>query len=328
MELQLRTSCRRNTNKLQIVMQQWKVQLENGMFRIETGIQNISDLMSLQANRMSYLSPFLGSQVMIQFSRDSTKQLLIPFTLRLLVQNSKSLKEDTSTDLPNNWNLDAVVMTIRQLVEIYFNCHYSYTPLLHKTSFMETFNQLEHPENDLLSLSVCANVCASPCDHIPCLPLERRKLGDYFHNKAKSIILDQFDLPEKRLENVMSINLLTKYLHMTLKYKESRRLIELAYQICIDLYQDCNEKDELHQMLFSRHITMTTYVNRFMNYISSNVTYEPCVSLPEWKFMADESDEIQQFVRAQNWMLGLYNHSFVKCFLVSPIITTNRLFFC
>ncbi|KAG2198331.1 hypothetical protein INT47_003044 [Mucor saturninus] len=319
MEIQLRTSCRRrNTNKLQNVMHQWKVQLENGTFRIETGIQNITDLMSFQANRVSYLSPFSENQIMIQFSRNSTRQLLIPFTLRLLVQNSKKpWNENASFDLPNNWNLDTVVMTIGQLVEIYFNCHYSYTPLLHKTSFMETFNQLEHPENDLLSLSICANVCASPCDHIPCLPSERRMLGDYFHNKAKSIILDQFDLPEKRLENVMSINLLTKYMHMTLKYNESRKLIGLAYQICVDLYHDNSEKDELYQMLYSRHITMTSYVNRFMNYISSNVGHDVLFCLPEWKFMSDESDEIQKFVKAQNWVLQLYNHTFVKEFLES-----------
>lgn len=317
MELLLSSSCRRNTNPIQNVISQWKVQLKNGTFRIETGIQSITDLIAFQSNKLSYLSPFSEKLMVFKFNTESNKQLLIPFTMRLLVNSpQKSLKTIDTLDLPDHWNIDAINMTIGQMVDVYFKCHYLYMPLLHKASFMETFKQLEHPEDDLLTLSICANVCTSPCDHIPCLPSDRRKLGDYFYIKAKSILLDQFDLVEKRLENVISINLLSKYMHMTLKYRESRRLIGLAYQICIDLYYDNTEYDELHQMLYSRHITITTYMNRFMNYVSSNPLFDAFFHLPEWKCMPDEKEEIQQYVIAQNWLLRLYNHPFVDSFLV------------
>lgn len=323
-EIQLQgLSCRSNNNspnnRIQNLIHQWKVQLENGTFKIDTGIKNISDLMSFQSNNISYLSPYANGDMMIQFSCKSTKTL-VPFTLRLLTQCVRKVSHSPDTlDLPNNLNLDTLVMTIDQIVEIYFNCHNAYTPLLHKSSFMDRYKQLDNPEDDLLSLSICAHVCASPCDHIQYIPSERRKLADYFFKKAKLIILDQFDLPEKRLENVMAINLCSKYMHMTLKYGECRQLIAIAYQLCIDLNLDSTTQDELHQVLCSRHITMTAYVNRFMNYISSYVSYDAFLTLPDWKYMQDESEEIKQYIKAQNWLLSLYNHAFVVNFLVSII---------
>jgi hypothetical protein len=244
---------------VQNLMYNWRFKIKNGSFRIETGIRNISDLLSYQPN-IPYLSPFSsGSSIsssrssvsggssfdesetyrggesgfLMQFGTDAGE--LIPFTVRLLIQCAKkNYEKPASLLLPSLLLLDSKIV-IDQILKIYFSCHNVYSPMIHERSFMEKYQKLQDPMTDLISVSLCAYVCSAPCDHFFFTPLERRSMADYFFQKAKSIILDQFDLPEKRLENVMSINLLSKYMHMTLKFKECLKWIMMAYQICLDL---------------------------------------------------------------------------------------------
>lgn len=347
---------------------QWEFQIKNGSFHIETGIKNISDLLLFQSN-ITYLSP-LGSygsvssdgtddsdnesEIMMHFGSTSSETLL-PFTLKLLKQCAKIHFSRTSTTLL----LPSILLfnstrVIDQIIYIYFSCHNAYTPLLHERSFMEKYKRLDNPMTDLISISVCAFVCVSPCDHLNYTAREKKKMADFFFTQAKSIILDQFDLPEKRLENVMSINLLSKYMHMTLKYHECQRLIDIAYQICLDLKEefkptfydglpcctsascikpDCkltgySPEEELKQILYSRHASTTMSIRRFINQINNTIVVdEGCSCLPTWKFMDDESDELKRFVTVQNWFLDIFSHPYVENFLVNIHVTNVKHIF-
>lgn len=155
-------------------------------------------------------------------------------------------------------------------------------------------------------------------------------MADHYFIKARSIILEQFDLSEKRLENMISINLLSKYLQMTLKYQECRKLITIGYQICLDLKPDyqilfeedtpnervlCPYEEQLSQMLYSRHFILTMSVRRLTNNIF-DIAQDIHHHLPEWEIMGDEHPVTKKFIRAQNWFLILFNHPYIEIFMV------------
>lgn len=257
---------------------------------------------------------------------------------------TKSPKYYIATTRPQGaafYELDA---TIDQLVFTYFSCHNTFTATLHTTSFLERYRQLNNPASDLLNLSIYSYVCSAPCCHISYLPWERRKMADHYFTKARSIILEQFDMPEKRLENMISINLLSKYLQMTLKYQECRKLITIGYQICLDIKPDyqalfdenisnksvqCPSEEQLNQMLYSRHFILTMSVSRLYNSIF-DIAQEAHHHLLKWETMGDEIPITKIFIRAQNWFLILFNHPHIKQFMVKTcdlsIIPKFKLF--
>lgn len=375
---------------LQNLICNWKFNIKNGNIRIETGIRNISDLLSFQSlkNNISYLSPLSSNSSVSSFSSttgnsnlagasfDEAEQYrggqsgfymqfgteageLIPFTVRLLVQCAKkNYDRPTSLLLPSILLLDPGV-TINQLLSIYFSCHNVYSPLIHEKSFRQHYATIQDPMTDLISICLCCYVCSAPCDHFFFTPVERRSMADFFFGKAKGMILEQFDEREKRLENVIAINLLSKYMHMTLKFKECQKWIMIAYQILLDLREEyectkasaaalgtlafspplspeethvftkldplpASRKNALEEMLFSRHASMTLCVRRLMDFVSNEIVDDSCFHFPRWQYLEDETEETKRFIHAQNWVMGLFNHPFIANFMVSPISTSNK----
>ncbi|GAN09053.1 hypothetical protein MAM1_0240c08575 [Mucor ambiguus] len=359
---------------IQSLFHTWKVKIRDGTFQIETGIQNISELLQFHPS-ITYLSPlsqyytgkssttgswssnsssysddslndFYGgcnAGIIMRFGREGIASL-VPSTIKILTRCMKTrLVNSPATNtitLPNALLLDPKAL-VNQLLDIYFKCHNKYNPLVHEPTHRAKLATLENPLTDLVTLGICSYVCSAGCRHLQ-LPLqERRAMGDYFHAKARSIILDQFDLPENRLENVMGINLLMEYMHMTFKFDECRQLLAMAFQILLDLRNDYPEfrttgvnacfeggphsgqytftKDEdpitdVNKMLFTRHVTFSLWYNLLMDYISDDFAKNECLHFPIWKYMADEPEETKRFVRAQNWVINLYNHDFVMNF--------------
>lgn len=362
---------------IQSLFHTWKVKIENGTFQIETGIQNISELLQFHPS-IAYLSPLsqyytsessttaswssnnsnysddnssdfyrgCNAGIIMRFGREGIASL-IPSTIKILTRCMKTRLVTSSTTntitLPNALLLDPEAL-VNQLLDIYFNCHNKYNPLVHEPTHRAKLATVQDPLTDLVTLGICSYVCSAACKHLQ-LPLqERRTMGDYFHAKARSIILDQFDVPEKRLENVMGINLLIEYMHMTFKFDECRQLLAMALQILLDLRKDYPEfratganacfeggthsghytftKDEgpttdVNKMLFTRHVTISLWFNLLLDSISSDIADSECLHFPIWKYMADEPEETKRFVRAQNWVINLYNHPFVLNFTVS-----------
>ncbi|KAG2229703.1 hypothetical protein INT48_004220 [Thamnidium elegans] len=329
LDAQLQTlSCRRNNSSLsksrnnnytqeliQNLVQHWSIEIKNGNFHIETGIKTLKDLLYLQSSVLSYLSPFSGYGS-ADSSSGSEDRLVIHFG-------------HISTTQPQGIVFYELDVTIDQLVSTYFSCHNTFTATLHKTSFLEGYQQLKNPASDLLTLSICSYVCSAPCSHIYHSPWERRKMADHYFTKARSIILEQFDMSEKRLENMISINLLSKYLQMTLKYQECRKLITIGYQICLDLKPDyqtlfdenipnesvqCLNEERLNRLLYSRHFILTMSVHRLTNNIF-DIAQDLHHHLPEWEIMGDELPITKKFIRAQNWFLVLFNHPYIEQFM-------------
>lgn len=364
---------------LKNLMHSWQFQIKNGTFQIETGIRNVSDLLSFQFNTSSipYLSPLSSASSSSTFSvssggssdinsydeveqyRGAESGLLLQFgqesegyfTFKLLTSYAKrSLPDKVTLSLPCALLLNPAEV-IDQIITTYFRCHNTYQTIIHENSFMEKYRNLQDPLTDLITLSICCYTCSTPCLHLAFTPPERRDMADYFYSKAKSIILDQFDDPDKRLENVISINLISKYMHMTLKFKECKRLITIAYQICMDLRDVYEPKEngptclagEMHHpqrpeqqittkyiklktptqptkdidhVLYSRHVTLTMCIRRFMDFISNSIVDDSCFHFPTWLYAEDESETTKRMMQSQNWVLGFFNLPFISAFMV------------
>jgi hypothetical protein len=359
----------------------WKFKIENGTFQIETGIRNISDLLPFNPS-ISYLSPlspssyyssnissnssissrdydvedmYRGEQGLLMSFGSDGQNSLMPLTIRLLTQCIKN----SHTDNPKEFLLPRELLAdpdyvINGFLNTYFACHNVYHPLVHENSFRNDLAQSKDPLTDLITLSICCFVCSSPCEHVASYTAQqRRNMADFFYTKAKNIIMDQFDLPEKRVENVVAINLLSKYLHMTLKFSEARQLVSISYQICLDLRQDygdhphaalseCFEasrhmygeyisKDpsdaikntrtikpvkDVNKLLYSRHVTAIICLRRLMDFIANEAVKDSCFHFPRWEYMDDEPIDTKRFASSQNWILDLFNHPFIYKYLL------------
>ncbi|KAL7312429.1 hypothetical protein PS15m_008189 [Mucor circinelloides] len=367
-----------SSSMIQGLFHNWKVRIENGSFQIETGIRNISELLQFDPT-VSYLSPLGGfrykstssssssssssmscssfsdcddmsgsyyrgcsAEFVMSFGKEGTGSL-IPFTIKVLTRciKTKPANPPSTLLLPNKLLLDPNGL-VDQLLTNYFTCHNVYNPLVHEPTYRAKLANVEDPLTDLITLGICAYVCSTPCRHLQFSPRERRSMGDFFHAKARNIILDQFDQPEKRLENVIGINLLIQYMHITLKFAECRQLVSMAYQILLDLrneypefratgpnacfessphsghYTYTNDQEpitDVEKMLFTRHVTISTSISRLMDYIADDIQDSECFHFPVWKYVDDECEETKRFVRSQNWIINLYNHEFVMHFV-------------
>ncbi|CEP13854.1 hypothetical protein [Parasitella parasitica] len=360
---------------IQSLFHNWKFKIENGSFQIETGIRNITELLQFDPS-ITYLSP-LGSHrersmawssssssssssnssdneggdsfyrgsdagIIMTFGKEGTGSL-IPFTIKVLTRciNTNPSSSPSSLLLPSILLLDPHSL-VDQLLNIYFRCHNIYDPLVHESSYRKKLATVKDPLTDLVTLGICSYVCSTPCKHLQFSPRERRNMGDFFHAKARNIIMDQFDEHDKRLENAIGINLQIQYMHVTLKYAECRQLVSMAYQILLDLrrdypeyqasgFQECfegsshagqytytkqeNPITDVDKMLFARHITLSMSTSKLMDFIANDFSDNLCFHFPTWKYMEDEPDETKRFVRSQNWVINLYNHEFVRNFM-------------
>jgi hypothetical protein len=293
----------------------WTLTIHNGWLRIETGIRNISDLLNSQPIR--YLSPRISTDqsnqdLVVHFNIGKTMRLRM-LAMKLLVKCLNPKPNPTALLLPTSFLFNASVI-IDTLVDRYFECYNFLRPFVHQPTFMKYYKELNSPLDSLLTLCICCVVCAAPCDHLPNSYQELRCMGDYFAGLAKSKILEQFDVPEKRLENVMAINMLGEYLYTVLNVSESLKLVSMGFQICHDLkpwYDKESKKPgvpSVECMLFSRHFPTMIRYNRLSDVIINRTQQLESVVYMEWLFLPDESDSIIDSVLAQNWHYQLTSH--------------------
>ncbi|KAI8352101.1 hypothetical protein BD560DRAFT_492722, partial [Blakeslea trispora] len=296
----------------------WKIKVMDGQLVIETDIKNMHDLASLYS--VSYLSPLssdkeVRSGLLFKF-RSDCKSNWTPFMIKLFTR-----------PFPIPQIPLVPLLRLEDCIDTYFSCHYFFRVLVHERSFRSRLASLQDPLDDLTVLCICCYVCAIPCRHMKHDLTELRNMADACYQKAKGILLDQFDVHEKRLENVVSICLLAHYLHLTLRFSEARRLLDLAYQLCLDLQDHqayrCQLDDSFPNMeteatedidyaLSARAIYVIIYFRRLVNFFSSeDAYYEPRLRLPQWKYVPDESDQVKRLVRSQNWIISIFSHPFI-----------------
>lgn len=299
----------------------WQFQIRNGMISIDTSIKSISDLLPIQ-----YLSPLsadCGTPDICSINRSEPLLLFtqqhhgnwVNFFLSVLERPNQPICSLMPSKKPISRAL------VDQMVAIFFQCHSMFNLCLHKPSFYARYSTLDDPLLDLITLSICCLVCATPCDHMNMIsPQEQRALADYFFERCKSIILDQFDDYSKRLENVNAVVLVAQYMHVTFRFSDCRHLLDLAYSLCLDLERDFKKKEvteSIGRALFKRHFYFIIFLRRIINCVANENFYAQSCLIPQLEAIADEDEETRQLIRACNWNIWALNNPFLTQILVS-----------
>ncbi|ORE08351.1 hypothetical protein BCV72DRAFT_203666 [Rhizopus microsporus var. microsporus] len=294
----------------------WKVKINNGCFTIETGIKSIGDLLSQQPS-LRYLSPLGnyatrlpdGSSALIHFKLQDHGGL---FSLagKIIPKLSTKKRSDEHKLLLGHVMFSSRRL-IDKLVDIYFNCHNIYFGWLYESSFRKRYSQLKEPLDDLICASLCCYVCATPCDHLDFNAYQRRDMCDYFYLKAKEKLLDQFDDPDKRLENVIAINMLFSYMHMTLKLIEYDAYMTIATQICYDLqseYEAAKAQTGIDYALFARHFTQMFCVRLTLDCIANKPRSRMPSPMPKMDTFPCEPKETGEYLQVLKWLNEVYSN--------------------
>ncbi|KAG2234988.1 hypothetical protein INT48_000230 [Thamnidium elegans] len=328
---------RDHQSMFQTIQHQWSIQIRDGTFQLETGIKNVTDLLSIQFNGISYLSPLScytsssssetssttgysestkGSRMIMHFGAKISEGIT-PLSLKLFSQCTKAnLNGNTLSTLPNHLSLDPRSL-MDQLITTYFMCHNEHIALIHQSTFIEKYTALKDPLQDLVSVCICAYVCSVPCNHTRPSPLVNKAIGEYFFNLAKRIMLDQFDVHEKRLENVIGIGLISRYMRTYLMYHECSKFVDISYQICLDLQEEykkpaLNYQDEVDRAVFSRHVVMIMAVRVMLQRIFFTDQKNPMLHFCSWVALDDEPEKLKKTVRFQNEFFRLMNHPYAR----------------
>jgi hypothetical protein len=279
----------------------WKLTIKNGKLRIETGIKSIADLL-LHCPPIPFQIPKTGLVVEFNPRKNTCLRIL---TSKLLMK-CLDTNQNTFISLPTSFLLDARSVMDR-LIHIYFECHNTFNPLIHQPSFLDYYKQLVNPLDSLLCLCICCHVCGAPCQHTHG---DLTSIGRYFSGLAKMKLMDQFDVKEKRIENMISINLLGSYLHFLLLNRESKKIAAINYQIAMDLFPWYKrQSNSVEGALYSRNVSLIVSYQKSMGLPDEGHSIlQEIASLP-WRAMDDENRELVDYVDGHNHLLRLYHHS-------------------
>ncbi|KAG1474261.1 hypothetical protein G6F56_000460 [Rhizopus delemar] len=292
----------------------WKIKINKGHFRIETGIQNMSQLLDYQPS-IRYLSPISSkdkNSILVNFKTQDYGSLY-SITGRILSKRLKNTTTDylTPTIEPSFLGSRTIM---DQLINIYFSCHNINIGWLYETSFRKKYKQIDTPLNDLLCVAICCHVCTTPCHHLDFTTRQRREMSDFFYLRTKDILLDQFDEPSKRLENVIASNLLFTYMHMTLKFIEYDSIITMAYHILLGLKAEYSKLETppatVEYALYSRNLANNHCIRSVVDGVVGRMVTKQPLPFPKLEVFPDEREETKEFMKIQDWILYTHGQSF------------------
>ncbi|ORZ17029.1 hypothetical protein BCR42DRAFT_490964 [Absidia repens] len=238
---------------------QWDLTLVNGKLQLETPILTLNELLAYGNALQRYLSPFAGVFDNTSFLFEMTQpQSLVPMVIQVVswapasslgyVRNNTSMmdkyrfvlkRHDPAVLLAAN-NKEPPISCIDDLVHHFLICLNILMPMVHGSSFRAEYETLVrlNPTQHVLTMAICAAMCTSTCTHIPYDVYERRILADYFYQRAIDLLGNSFDDPDKRLETVIAINILSHYQQMTLRMAEGRKWCAIGFMIMKDLQRE------------------------------------------------------------------------------------------
>jgi hypothetical protein len=216
----------------------WNFTITNGHLRLETGIHTLSDLLQYRqtTHPIRYLTPF-NNKAPLQFRLDQGS--LLTKAVDLLTQHgllsdskpsSKPWTPTTCLHLPPDLLVDT-------LVQQYFRCYNSPLPLVHEPTFMAHYNP-DDTHHDVLTLAICCFMSVSYCCHLPFTAYQKRTYGEYFYMACRAqlddLLIDN-PSPHSQLNAVMAIHFLFKFMALTLRIKDIRRLATVGFLASIEL---------------------------------------------------------------------------------------------
>ncbi|CAO3598502.1 unnamed protein product [Absidia cylindrospora] len=124
-----------------------------------------------------------------------------------------------------------------------------------------------------VTLAICCFMCLTYCKHLPFTSHQKRKYGEYYYVACREQIDDLFDdpSPHRQLEALVSINLLYKFMAMTLRLRDSRKLATIGFLLSVELSKYAAQPDSLftdvEKELVSRHSILASVTFSMVEFI-------------------------------------------------------------
>jgi hypothetical protein len=308
---------------------EWQVTLANGQWRIDTHINTLSDLDQLnQRHHQPFLyrmpSPFQGVQVNTPIIIDACdERSLFPVTAKLareyLMRPGKPTLLIGNGQLfpPPRRLLDNPTYVIDKLVRMYFAHYNESLAVLYEPRYMAHYQQLANPLDCPVTMALCSMVCCGHDDHLFAAATDgdelfacqvnRRAMGEFFYRHSRAILEHIFDDPERRLETVMAINLLKRFLMNTLRISEMRKLEMIGYLICLDLISSPVD-DSVERELGVRHYVYSVWCRVTLDFFMDSISWKSDMDFVAMGKLPGESDSTWRFLDVQNRFFQIFIH--------------------
>ncbi|CAO3611859.1 unnamed protein product [Cunninghamella blakesleeana] len=329
-----------NTQSLFTMGKEWKISIVNGKWRIDTDIQNISQLQFLHSLAYGNTLPSLHDSDRRFIVESCDPRSVFPFTIKiarsnLLNQTTLLLQQQLISyhSIPEPiLSLDPKSIT-DQLIYRYFALYNPSMTFLYEPTFMTHYQQLKNPFTCSITMAICTLVC---CAHtVPSTPQRdilgnkliynptwflnmyyRRSLGEFFYRKCRNVLDEIIHDPKRQLDTLITITLLKRFLMNTLRLSEMRNLETIAYFLCLEikpLYENPHTCTIVERALFARHYSFTIWCYIMVDFFSSECrsNHEPGDYM-YMEVLPGESELTRQFFLNQNYYLDIFLHPTVQ----------------
>jgi hypothetical protein len=310
---------------------EWQISLVNGQWRIHTDITTLSGLDQLYQILHTSPSPFQGihgkTPIIIQACDTRT---IFPLTIKLARNH---LLYDTKRLALQNGNHQGLYPTpdlliqrpkwvVDRLVYMFLKCYNPSMTFVHHPTYLAYYQQLEDPLTCPVTMALCSYVCCG--HHNASTPgndnddvyyddngmewfssmMDRRAMGEYFYRQCRHTLDDIFDEPQRRLETVMAINILKRFLMNTLRVSEMRKLETIAYLICVDLkpfYQSPSlASKRVEREMYARHYAFSIWCHVAVDFFMDSISSHDDVDFIRLSILPGESEFTWKFLHLQN----------------------------
>lgn len=233
---------------------EWKLCVVDGKIHLKSSIKTVDELLAYGRAFNKYLAPYSGIFTARRLLFASAR----PYYRRPAAAQLPSRPVFDLNLINFQRNLDNTVTFISQLVNTYVVDLNTVFPIIHVPTFLRYFHKLKDPLKSPIALAMCVHVCVNPCINSGRVSeSDRRRTADFFYHRCKDLLLDIFDESSRRLETLIAINLLQKYLSFgILQLEDAKRLLTMAQLVCEDLkrtYCCTDEVPLVQRALFERN---------------------------------------------------------------------------
>ncbi|KAI7889233.1 uncharacterized protein EV154DRAFT_424341 [Mucor mucedo] len=216
-----------------------KVSQDSKGIRFQTSIKSIADVAVFLTETLRYFtsSPNRTPNYHADRSRQTmavtNKMLQVEYVLHSFFQKKHKPKLIAPCSSPICDSMTRAFIK-RQLLQTYFTCHGTCTPILPSPYFIPYF---QSQPNCMLSSAAAAFVAYSQCRHVDqyTFPVTRESIAESFRQEAKELLEDVLFEEEPSVITAASLMLLSQCALITLQNMEARLYMNLAWRMVVQL---------------------------------------------------------------------------------------------
>ncbi|KAI8139921.1 hypothetical protein BJV82DRAFT_672299 [Fennellomyces sp. T-0311] len=287
---------------------EWFLRIVDGNIQVESRIRNLRELFEYNQASIRYLSPFQHF-----FRREHIRFKGVPASVALastgLVVRHATLNKTPRQTITEK-DKETTYELMGRLVNLYMERYNAFVGFIHPETFFKHYNDLDDPLSSPLVLAICVDTIAYFHAQLEYSTQEKRDLAEYFYTRCRDMILDMVDDPERRLEAVVSTNLLVQYLvDILLEYTEARRLITIALLACHEL--DNQELSLIENTMFQRSHAALKIAMASINVVVDGKFDFSGISLSNIHVLSDEPQTIDVYARMWKHILALAGSEYI-----------------